>query len=513
MFSRLWVVRFGLPVVLCAVTMLLAATSSALAQKGKLTLRVIDESTGALLPARVHLTNSRGKPVLPRGTVRWKNHFVIDGEATLELSTGRYTFEVEHGPEYRLQTGNFQIVPKADDIQTLEMVRFVDMKREGWWSGELHIHRPPEDVDLLIRAEDLHVAPIITWWNRKNLWANKQPPNPLLTKLGQDRWVHWMAGEDERGGGALLFFNLKKPLEITTAERQFPCAVPFIREARKTPGVHIDIEKPFWWDVPLWLSTGMVDSIGLAHNHLWRDGMLDNEAWGNPRDKQRYPSPLGNAHWTQEIYYHILNCGLKIPPSAGSASGVLPNPVGYNRVYVHCGEELSYDKWFENLRAGKVVVTNGPMLRPLVNGKLPGHSFTARKGETVTLQPTLKLSLRGKIDYLHYIKNGRVERSVRLSQLRRRLPTVEFNESGWFLIRAVAENGTTYRFASTGPYYVEFDGGKRISRESTEFFLKWLTERAGQLPREPLEAFQAAIIEYRAARDFWQRLVDQANAE
>jgi hypothetical protein len=42
----------------------------------------------------------------------------------------------------------------------------------------------------------------------------------------------------------------------------------------------------------------------------------------------------GNGFWTQEIYYHALNCGVRIPPTAGSASGVLPNPVGYDRVYV-----------------------------------------------------------------------------------------------------------------------------------------------------------------------------------
>ena len=39
-----------------------------------------------------------------------------------------------------------------------------------------------------------------------------------------------------------------------------------------------------------------------------------------------------DGYWTQDIYYALLNCGLRIPPSAGSASGVLPNPVGYNRV-------------------------------------------------------------------------------------------------------------------------------------------------------------------------------------
>ena len=34
------------------------------------------------------------------------------------------------------------------------------------------------------------------------------------------------------------------------------------------------------------------------------------------------------------MYYHVLNCGLRIPPVAGSGSGTNDNPVGTNRVYV-----------------------------------------------------------------------------------------------------------------------------------------------------------------------------------
>ena len=73
---------------------------------------------------------------------------------------------------------------------------------------------------------------------------------------------------------------------------------------------------------------------------------------------------------------------------------MLNNPVGYNRVYVQCGDELNYDTWWENLRAGRVVVTNGPLMRPLINGKLPGHIFRAADGETIDLEITLGLSLR-----------------------------------------------------------------------------------------------------------------------
>ena len=202
-----------------------------------------------------------------------------------------------------------------------------------------------------------------------------------------DRFYHLMAGEDEREGGALLYFNLDEPLPIAGSQRgislagEIPGAGP-----RRQPGVHVDVEKPFWWDMPVWVATGKVDSIGLANNHQHRDGMLDNEAWGKPRDTApSIRTPHGNGRWSQHIYYQLLNCGLRIPPSAGSASGVLPNPVGYNRVYVHCGEELTWDKWWENLRRGQVVVTNGPMLRPRVFG--PG---ARRKGHcpATSFRPT-----------------------------------------------------------------------------------------------------------------------------
>ena len=32
--------------------------------------------------------------------------------------------------------------------------------------------------------------------------------------------------------------------------------------------MHIDIEKPFWWDVPAWAVSGQVDSIGIANNTI-----------------------------------------------------------------------------------------------------------------------------------------------------------------------------------------------------------------------------------------------------
>src|SRR5262249_57532163 len=137
----------------------------------------------------------------------------------------------------------------------------------------------------------------------------------------------------------------------------------------------MEMEKAFGWDGPVGLASGQTDSIGLANNHMCRSQMSPTEAWGRARDEKRLPPPLGNGHWTQQIYYHALNCGLRLPPSAGSASGVLPNPVGYNRVYVHVEGDFTYEKWWQGLKAGRCFVTNGPLLLATANGQRPGHVF------------------------------------------------------------------------------------------------------------------------------------------
>src|SRR5262249_28810420 len=182
--------------------------------------------------------------------------------------------------------------------------------------------------------------------------------------------------------------------------------------ARRHPGAWIDVEKPFWWDVPVWVASGQVDSVGLANNHMCRDRMYENEAWGKPRLVERLPAPLGNGYWSQEIYYHLLNCGVRLPPSAGSASGVLPNPVGYNRVYVHVGKDFDHGQWWAGLRAGRWFVTNGPLLRVEANGKLPGHVFRAAEDEGVQVEVKARLTTRDPIRRLEIIKDGQVERAI-----------------------------------------------------------------------------------------------------
>jgi len=314
----------------------------------------------------------------------------------------------------------------------------------------------------------------------------------------------------------LLFFNLMRPLGVAGSSREYPSPMKFVEQARGQSGVWIDIEKPFWWDVPIWLASGKVDSIGLANNHMCRDQMYENEAWGKPRDTKRLPPPRGNGFWTQEIYYHILNCGFRIPPSAGSASGVLPNPVGYNRVYVHLGNELTYDKWWEGLRAGHSFVSNGPLLRCRVNGEFPGYVFKAAVGQELNLEISDKLDTQDPISAIQIIQNGRVERTVPFNDWKKSgsLGALKVGESGWFLLRVITDNPKTFRFASTAPYYAEIGVTKRrISKASAQFFLDWVRERAKRLKLDDPAQRHEVLHYHEMAERFWADLVSRANAE
>jgi hypothetical protein len=486
------------------------------AQEAQVALDIFEAPGGKRVPARVHLKNAEGKAHLPQDLPFWNDHFVCPGAARFALPPGEYRGNVERGPEFTSASFHFTVAPAGRTNLSVTVGRLADLAAEGWWSGDLHVHRPVRDAELLMRAEDLHVAPIITWWNKQNAWANIPRPARLLVQFDNNRFYHLLAGEDERDGGALLYFNLPELLDLTQATRQFPSSVVFAGQARKVPGAWLDMEKPFWWDLPLWVAHGVGDSLGIAHNHLQRSGVLDNEAWGRPRDRQRFPGPHGNGLWTQEIYYHLLNCGLRIPPSAGSASGVLPNPVGYNRVYVQLPGELTWEKWWDGLRAGRCFVSNGPLLRCRANGQLPGHIFTATEKKPLTIGLEGQLTSRDAVDRVEIIQDGKSLRSIPFDLTRAtvNLGTVTCKSSGWFLVRAITSDPKTFRFASTAPFYVEWGGkGRRISRSSAQFFLDWTRERMQRLELSDLAQRSEVLRSWSVAEEFWKEKVAQANAD
>ncbi len=82
------------------------------------------------------------------------------------------------------------------------------------------------------------------------------------------------------------------------------------------------------------------------------------------------------------------------------------------------------------------------------------------------------------------------------------------------MVRVIADNLKTFRFASTAPFYVEVGEGKRrISKASARFFRDWVRERAGRIKLDDVKQQEDVLKYHTAAEKFWQDLLDRAHAE
>lgn len=64
-----------------------------------------------------------------------------------------------------------------------------------------------------------------------------------------------------------MYYGLKMPLPGGKGLfPEFPSPMNFVELARQYDDVWIDLEKPFWWDTPVRLASGQLNSVGLANN-------------------------------------------------------------------------------------------------------------------------------------------------------------------------------------------------------------------------------------------------------
>src|SRR5437870_1090103 len=94
---------------LLALSLLGASGAGAKVEKGRVEITVVDRATGKPVPCRVHLKDEKGKGLKADKFPFWFDHFVCRGEVALDLSPGKYTVEIERGPEHSLATDSFTL--------------------------------------------------------------------------------------------------------------------------------------------------------------------------------------------------------------------------------------------------------------------------------------------------------------------------------------------------------------------------------------------------------------------
>ena len=333
-------------------------------------------------------------------------------------------------------------------------------------------------------ADDLHVAEFVTWWNDKNDWTKRPPPKKPLVTFDGNRCYDVMAGGFTARGHRVALLQPARPAAPAANQRGLSAVMKHLLEGsrkgrrlgRSDRAVLVgpaDAGRP---------GAGRFDRGG--HQPLLPPrSLVMNEADGKPRNRKLYPNPFGNARWSQYIYFNSWNaaCGFRPAPAAARACRRIRLAT---IAFMYTSTANSATSVVEASCAGQVFVTNGPLLRPTVEGEPPGHVFHAEAGKELELEIALTLST-ARPDQLFRTSCKTARCSIRsastISRKTGRLPKLHFKESGWFLIRAVTDLPDTYRFAMTAPYYVEFGDRRRISKRAAQFFLDWVDERARRI--------------------------------
>jgi hypothetical protein len=473
------------------------------------------------VPTRFYLDDTRGTSWVPEGAVayvqRGERHFVVRDGFAIDLPTGLYTLIAERGPEYVPFHTSIDGRAGTDVTVEAKVSRWIDMNRLGWFSGDLHNHRRPEEMPLLLLAEDLNVAPTLSDW----VWEDRQRSAPPQTSHAireadskhvfsvLDKEVERLKG----GPGAVDLIGLRSPIPFD-GYLLYPTNDVFAKQARAQGG-WVDAEKIVWRDAAALVALGHVDFAGIVYNHFNRqDVETETDSWGMiPKSRPEYRTAAGMPLWAMDVYYRFLNCGFRLPVSAGSASGVKAAPLGYNRVYVKLDGPFSYDRWFRSLKAGHSVATNGPMLFLTVDGKQPGDVLRLAEKGRRSIRVHAQVSSQTPMDRLEVIFNGKTIRSIEGSGKLEADFTVDVGHSGWFAARAFEKPDRTVRFAHTSPVYVEVPGQADVVADDAKFFVDWIDReiafyRESSAFREPAHR-EAMLALFTAARQVYTSLAGQ----
>ncbi len=446
------------------------------------------------------------------------------------LPPGRYTLTAERGHEY-LPAVHEVVVGDAPVEVSLRLVRWIEMAGQGWYSGDTHVHRSLAELPLAMLAEDLNIAFPITYWvhragdvpTENNLVPGSRPaPEVMCVDATHIIWPINTEYEIVQVGGrqhtlgAVLILGHRTPLRIGVPP------VADLARAAAEDGALIDLEKHAWpWSLML-ASVLKPELFELANNHVWRTQFGFREWYAEMAPAymqldmpQGMFSEWGWIDFGFQTYYALLNCGLRMQPTAGTAAGVHPVPLGFGRVYVQLDGPLDHKRWLAGLRQGRSFVTTGPMLLAQCDGRAAGSTLRGSVGQRVHIAGEVHSSHR--LERIELVHNGRVLRLAEPANQPRqpagyisRFETeVTIEGTSWLAVRTFEpREGGRLRFAHTAPFHVEVPGRPLRPRRSE---VEYLVERVRrELERNQGVLAEDALDEYRQALAAYEKLLEAA---
>jgi hypothetical protein len=506
---------------------------------------VVDADSGRAIPSRVSIRREDGtwffpESASPHGSAvhyrktAFTDPSVVEMHTTLSahpftvaLPSGRYVVTAQRGKEYHVERREITVAAEPVEL-TIRLRRWIDMARLGWYSGDTHTHRTLAELPNVMLAEDLNVAfPLVDWVREAFVPPVARRPasfhDPGSEPIAVDsthliiprntEYELFTVSKAPHTLGAFFVINHRTPLDLGA-----PPVKPAAARAHEE-GALIELDKHNWpWSMAL-VPVMPVDLYELANNHVWQTtfGIRD---WGEgpaefmkvEKDARGF-TERGWIDFGFQNYYALLNCGFRLRPTAGTASGVHPVPLGFGRVYVHLDGALDAGSWLRGLNAGRSFVTTGPMLFVTLGGHDPGHRFeqsdpapheyrlTGFAASAVPLRP-IEIMVNGAVARTLDPANRRTDRGSYECPID---IVLQLESSSWVAVRCFEDRpDQRVRFAHSGPFHIEVAGRPlRPRKAEVEYLIKRVED---QIKRSAPVLPKSALDEYREALDAYHKI-------
>ena len=495
-------------------------------QAGRLKVRVLDEE-GSVTPARIYLTGSDGRDYRPAGTqARVSNadygqpfggdyYFYSGGEFQVDLPPGEATLEVVKGFEYQPVSREVSILAGGSGTAEVRLQKPFDLRRQGWFSADTHIHPNvyndhlirPAEVRLISRAEDLNLPQLLVCNDVDSHINDRQyfqgRPHHLS---GEHTILYWnqemRAGDVNNHVGYLGLKTLVQPAYVGWPGTPLPYDYP--------PNYHMGLAAKAQGAVVTYVHPGLPSQYP-ADIALGAADTIDVICQRN--------EDVNTEHW-----YQLLNCGFQCPISAGTDAFLnVPYHLipGAGRLYARVDSPLTYDAWLEAYRKGRSFATNGPLLKFRVNGKEAGEEIRWKTG-SLPLEIEAEAVSHVPMTRMDVIINGQVAASQEAEKggkLIRLIRELEISDSSWVAVRVHGEAhklipNDVALYAHSSPVYC-YRGNRRIAvRESAAFLIRQIDQLIHRVEtrgvfREPADK-EAMMEWFRKGQQVYRKIEAEA---
>lgn len=506
--------------------------------------KIIDADTGMPIGCRIHLVDKEGNYQAPDGHSEsfYKGHFgetlsdeeldlqnrdmtwalLEDGTFSVNLEArDGYTLHIVRGLEYERDPIKINLAGKEGAIsETFNLKRIIHMKELGWMSGDTHVHNlTPEGAAWQQRIVDVNYVHLMFMGDVYH--QVKDHVHGRESTVSKDGWFVDVSQEQRDANmGHLTTFGMKDHVH------------PLRRATGSGPEGNRPNE-PLNWEVADYVHA-QGGFVFHAHYLIWPGygsawssalGKLDGVEWLSPdfwslqtNTRQKIDvngyGPINSA----ELWYHMLNCGIRLPLSGGTDKmGRTWMVGGKNRFYAQVNE-WSWEGMMDGLKAGRTFVTNGPLLLVTANGQEIGTELKS-DATSMPVKLDIKMISEKPVDAVEIIKNGIVEKRWRISPGGNTFESswdLNFNASGWCAVRVKSNDpywdnwgrNNTLTAAHTSPFYINIKDTLPADADSARYMIARMDETIRWHGREAIwstEDYKArALQSLENARAFYQ---------